>query len=167
MTENTKNTANTHQLFEDQTLFAQQLEQQLRHPYHPVYKLTLLLIEPHFNSGNVPGSLSAPKDSDQQRRQLARHMQNSLRPGDLIGFWGQQRLLICLPETTAEQAGSLAEYLKNSIRQDMVLNHRLISYWQAIGSSQQEDTLAVLLGRTMKALQQAKASVKDNIQVSA
>lgn len=167
MTDTTESAAHTSQVFEDQTLFAQQLEQQLRHPYHPVYKLTLLLIEPHFNSSVVPGSLYAPKDSDQQRRQLAKHMQTSLRPGDLIGFWGQQRLLICLPETTAEQAGSLAEYLKNNIRQDMVLNHRLLSYWQGISSSQQEDTLAVLLGRTMKALQQAKASVEDNIQVSA
>lgn len=103
---------------------------------------------------------------DQVLKNLGAVLQSGLRDSDILARWGGEEFIILMPETTADQAVSVADRLRKAFED---FNHdNLGSVTISLGVAEKKDCkmdLNTLIHRADQALYKAKNKGKNRIEV--
>lgn len=107
---------------------------------------------------------------DQVLNEIARRIQDNSRQVDIVGRYGGEEFIILLPETTLEDACTLAERIWNSLTQRPTNTSKLllpiqVSIGVASNTGDNEVSLFKLIERADKALYRAKELGRNRIEV--
>lgn len=102
---------------------------------------------------------------DEVLASLASRMQNSLRPGDLIGRWGGEEFLAVLADTDVAVAESVGQRLRATIESDpVVFKDLVLDVSVSVGCVQAgTESLDELVDRADVAMYEAKRAGRNNV----
>ena len=126
--------------------------------------LSVLLCDlDHFKSVNDKYGHNA---GDMVLMELAKVFTDNVRHQDCVARWGGEEFLVILPQTSAEQAGIIAEKIRLSVQNHTIhfLKHQ-IQVTISIGISQltEDETIDELINNADKCLYQAKTLGRNRV----
>ncbi len=104
------------------------------------------------------------KTGDTVLVQLSKIMQNSIRKSDIFGRWGGEEFLIILPETSKNEAISIAEKLRKKIENYKFDKIDRLTCSFGITDFQKNDTSETIMTRVDKKLYLAKKTGRNKIK---
>ena len=102
---------------------------------------------------------------DEVLKEVARHLDNSMRTYDIVGRYGGEEFLVVAPDTTLENTQNLAERLRDSIREPGTSS---ISVTVSIGVTCLKDTdkaIDDIIKRADEGLYNAKHKGRDRVEI--
>lgn len=139
--------------------FVDKLQQELQRSKRESTSLCLILLDiDHFKKINDSLGHSC---GDEILKNVAVHLAERLRPYDVLGRYGGDEFIVCLPNTTAAEANEVAEKLRVHIEKSNIICEKerisaTISIGLASHSSDSEEDLSGLIFRADKSLYTAK-----------
>lgn len=97
--------------------------------------------------------------------ELANLLKKSVRSSDIVSRWGGEEFLIVTPKTNLEQAGVLAEHIRQNLKAHEFSYKISITVSFGVTSFQKNDTLETIILRADEALYKAKNSGRDVVEI--
>ena len=97
--------------------------------------------------------------------ELANLLKKSVRSSDIVSRWGGEEFLIVTPKTNLEQAGVLAEHIRQNLKIHEFSYKISITVSFGVTSFQKNDTLETIILRADEALYKAKNSGRDVVKI--
>ncbi|MCJ7765956.1 MAG: diguanylate cyclase, partial [Thiovulaceae bacterium] len=104
------------------------------------------------------------QSGDAVLREIAIALQENLRDSDLVSRWGGEEFVIILPNTTREQASSIAEELRAAVEERRFEGGISLTCSFGVTAYRNEDTIDSIFARIDKALYRAKEFKRNNVQ---
>lgn len=104
------------------------------------------------------------QSGDAVLREIAIALQENLRDSDLVSRWGGEEFVIILPNTTREQASSIAEDLRAAVEERRFHGGISLTCSFGVTAYRKEDTVDSIFARIDKALYRAKEFERNNVQ---
>jgi len=115
----------------------------------------------HFKSINDKyGHLTG----DEVLKEISLRLRNSIRIYDVLGRYGGEEFLIVLPDTDFENAKSLAERIRDKIKEKLIANIRVTISLGITSIQEKDETINDMIKRTDEALYKAKNSGRDRVE---
>lgn len=148
--------------------FMEQLENEAQRVKRKRQDLSLVILDlDHFKNVNDSFGHHA---GDLVLQETARCIASTCRPYDVIGRYGGEEYIMCLPETSAEQAIQATERIREAIACKKTLipeRMKYISITASFGVStlnyHQAESLDILINRADSALYQAKENGRNRV----
>jgi diguanylate cyclase (GGDEF)-like protein len=81
-----------------------------------------------------------------------------------LGRYGGEEFLIVLPDTDFENAKSLAERIRNNIKENLIANIQVTISLGITSISEKDETINDMINRADEALYKAKNSGRDRVE---
>lgn len=142
----------------------EKLDEHVTRARHLGGDLSVLLIDvDHFKRVNDEHGHAS---GDAVLRELSQRLRARLRPQDTCGRWGGEELLVVLPDTDRDDAGSIAEHLRAAVA-DAPYVDATIPVTASIGVADWDhDTESELVKRADSALYAAKAAGRNCVRAA-
>jgi len=115
----------------------------------------------HFKSINDKhGHLTG----DEVLREISLRLRNSIRIYDVLGRYGGEEFLIVLPDTDLENAKSLAERIRNNIKENLIATIQVTISLGITSISEKDKTINDMINRADEALYKSKNSGTDLVE---
>jgi diguanylate cyclase (GGDEF)-like protein/PAS domain S-box-containing protein len=96
--------------------------------------------------------------------QIAATLKRNVREADIVSRWGGEEFVIILPDTTKDNAYTLAEHLRSMIAKSVFEEKISLTCSFGVTAFREEDTVDTVFNRIDKALYRAKEFERNNVQ---
>jgi diguanylate cyclase (GGDEF)-like protein len=101
---------------------------------------------------------------DEVLREISLRLRNSIRIYDVLGRYGGEEFLIVLPDTDFENAKSLAERIRNNIKENLIATIQVTISLGITSISEKDKTINDMINRADEALYKSKNSGRDLVE---
>ena len=143
--------------------FDDKFEKYFEEAKHNKTKLSLILVDAdHFKSIN---DNYGHKKGDEVLIEISRILSDSIRGEDICARWGGEEFVVLLPGTSKEVAAKIAQRMRKSIKNNIVVGGKAQTCSFGVTSIYDEDSMDAMFERSDKALYSAKNGGRDKVEV--